>query len=290
MSAPRAMQREEPAMLSPYAIAMRVQRLGRRGALRVSTDEITAVAGRLLALEDIAASAYRLMDALDEMQAAPADRRAELAASARALAETLASALAALGYDTPEDEETPMAKIKKRATNLPVPQSDVDAAAAIARIGELERAIALIEADGSDRIAAIGADVEARRTPLKEFLEAERSGLEIYCAAHRARLTDGGKSKTARFATGSVSWRALPPKVSLPRAREALAELIARLKAMRLDRFLRVKEEVDKEAMLKEPEIAGSVQGVSIGSAGEDFSVEPLEMPASAHQPAEAAS
>lgn len=171
-----------------------------------------------------------------------------------------------------------MAKSKQRATNLPVPQSDVDAAAAIARIGELARQIAAIEAGGNDRIAAISADVEARRTPLKEVLEAERSGLEIYCAAHRARLTDGGKTKTVKFATGEIAWRTRPPRVTLPRAREAIAELIERLRSLRLDRFLRVTEAVDKEAMLKEPEIAASVQGVSIGSAGEDFIVEPLEM------------
>jgi phage host-nuclease inhibitor protein Gam len=38
-----------------------------------------------------------------------------------------------------------------------------------------------------------------------------------------------------------------------------------------------VKEEVNKEALLAEPEIAGTVAGVSIGSPGEDFIVEPFE-------------
>jgi phage host-nuclease inhibitor protein Gam len=37
-----------------------------------------------------------------------------------------------------------------------------------------------------------------------------------------------------------------------------------------------VKEEIDKQAMLKEPEVAGSVPGVTVGSEGEEFYVAPL--------------
>lgn len=40
---------------------------------------------------------------------------------------------------------------------------------------------------------------------------------------------------------------------------------------------LRVKEEVNKEAMLAEPDVARTVAGVTVGSAGEDFVIKPFE-------------
>lgn len=169
-------------------------------------------------------------------------------------------------------------KTKTPAPNLPVPQSDVEAAAAIARLGAIARELGRIKAEGDERLAVIANDVAGQCDPLLDERAATAEGLRMYCEAHRARLTDDGKSKTAKFATGTVSWRVRPPGVRVPRAREALAELVDRLKTLGLSRFLRIKEEVDKEAMLKEPDVAASVQGVSIGSGGEDFVVEPLEM------------
>lgn len=169
-----------------------------------------------------------------------------------------------------------MAKAKTtRASNLPVPQSDEDAAAAIARYGSLGRQIAVIDAGANNKIAKITADAAAQMAPFKEMQAAIEAGLETYCAAHRSRLTDGDKSKTAKFATGEVSWRTQPPKVS-PSGK--LAEIIARLKSLGLDRFLRTKDELDKEAMLKEPAIAAAVQGISISSGAEKFEIKPLQM------------
>lgn len=171
-------------------------------------------------------------------------------------------------------------KTKTPAPNLPVPQSDVEAAAAVARIGELNRALARIKSDADDRIAEITRQAKEASVPLSETNAAAVEGLRIYCEANRARLTQNGKTKSVKFGTGTVSWRVRPRAVRVPRAREALEGVIDRLKGLGLSRFLRVKEEIDKEAMRKEPEVAASVQGVSIGSAGEEFFVEPLEMEA----------
>ncbi len=44
--------------------------------------------------------------------------------------------------------------------------------------------------------------------------------------------------------------------------------------------FFRVKEEVNKEAMLADPDKARLVSGVTIRSAGEDFIIEPAEIDA----------
>ena len=44
-----------------------------------------------------------------------------------------------------------------------------------------------------------------------------------------------------------------------------------------LVRFIRVKEEVNKEAMLNEPELAATVAGVTIKTGVEDFVITPFE-------------
>ena len=48
------------------------------------------------------------------------------------------------------------------------------------------------------------------------------------------------------------------------------------LRRMRLARFIRVKDEVNKEAILNEPEAVVNVPGISI-IQGEDFIVQPFE-------------
>ncbi|PIS34681.1 MAG: hypothetical protein COT37_01425, partial [Parcubacteria group bacterium CG08_land_8_20_14_0_20_43_9] len=53
--------------------------------------------------------------------------------------------------------------------------------------------------------------------------------------------------------------------------------ILESLKALKLKRFIRTKEEVDKEAMLKEPETAKTVKGVSI-SQHEEFVAKPAEL------------
>ena len=67
-------------------------------------------------------------------------------------------------------------------------------------------------------------------------------------------------------------WRLRPPSVAV-RGVEAVLDQLRRLG---LKRFIRQKEEVNKEAILNEPEAVSHVPGISI-SQGEDFVVTPFE-------------
>jgi len=177
--------------------------------------------------------------------------------------------------------ETSMARAAARTkitgANLPVPQSREAAAEAVRRIGELNRELGRVEADMNDQLARIKEQHEAKAHPLRESITALTEGVKIWAEANRAELTQDGKIKTADLGTGTIAWRLRPPRVALPRPKERLAELILRLKGMGLGRFVRTIEEVNREAMLAEPDVARGVPGVSIGSAGEDFVVEPFE-------------
>lgn len=169
-----------------------------------------------------------------------------------------------------------MAKLKTRTAAVPVPQDDGEARAAIREIGDLARAVGRIEAAMNDAIAACQEAHGAEAAPLKARIAALQEGLRTYAEAHRARLTAGGRVKFHRFSTGMISWRARPPKVSV----RGVEDVIERLAQLGLGRFLRTRTELNKEAMLADAEsraAASAVQGVTIGSEGEDFVIEPFE-------------
>ena len=52
------------------------------------------------------------------------------------------------------------------------------------------------------------------------------------------------------------------------------------LKSLGLERFVRVKEEPNKEAMLNEPDAVRGVAGITINSGIEDFTITPFEVSA----------
>lgn len=166
-----------------------------------------------------------------------------------------------------------MAKAKRLARDYPVPQSKEDCDEMIRTLGEVRREIGRTEADMNDKLAEVKENFEKRAEPLREKAEELLSGIETWCAANRDALTRDGKVKFAKMKNGEIRWRARPRKVSL-RAKDAVLQ---RLKDLGLTRFIRVKEEVNKEAILEDPAAVTSIKGIAIGSEGEDFVVEPFE-------------
>jgi phage host-nuclease inhibitor protein Gam len=164
-------------------------------------------------------------------------------------------------------------RVKRAAETAPVPRDMAEAAEAVARIGAIERELTLAGAVLAEVIALAKQDAEAQAAPLKAEMELLARGLQIWAEAHREALTGGGRSKTVKLATGEIAWRERPPSVRL-RDVDAVLET---LRAMQLGRFIRERHEVDREAMLREPGLAATVPGVTIGSAGEEFVVRPTQ-------------
>ena len=170
-----------------------------------------------------------------------------------------------------------MAKIKRAAEAVAIPQTREQAEAALAQLGAVQRSLTLIEAAMAERVAGERKAGEAEAKPLLAQAETLKHGLCLWAEAHRQALTDGGRTKTAKLATGEVSWRTRPPKVTL-RDTAAVLESIG---ALGLAQFLRTKTEVNKEAMLAEPALARQVPGVTIASEGEEIILSPTEAPLS---------
>ncbi|MDR2188933.1 MAG: host-nuclease inhibitor Gam family protein [Azonexus sp.] len=166
----------------------------------------------------------------------------------------------------------PKTRIKTAAAPVETPQTREQAAQKIARIGELSREITRIHADMNDQLAVVKERFEADAQPLKDQVDALTAGVQIWAEANRDALTQNGKVKTAALTTGEIAWRLRPPSVRVTGA-EAVLDLLRRLG---LSRFIREKSEVNKDAILNEPEAVASVPGLAI-IQGEDFVVTPFE-------------
>lgn len=165
-------------------------------------------------------------------------------------------------------------KVKMQGANAPVPQDDSEAREALREIGDLNREALRLQAEMNDQIAALQQRYGELVAPINEAATAKIEGLRMFAEANRARLTGNGKVKYFQFATGKISWRLRPAKVSIRGKTDAVIEA---LQAAGLHRFLREKVEINKEAMLEDRTTAMAIKGVMIGSDGEDFVVEPFE-------------
>jgi phage host-nuclease inhibitor protein Gam len=163
-------------------------------------------------------------------------------------------------------------KLKSKAKAY-APQTQIDCAADIKKLGDLQRDFARMRADMNDEIASITKRYQPKLEGLSERIDTLQQGVQTYCEAHRAELTNDNRVKTANLVTGEVSWRQRPPSVSI-RGAEAVIDA---LKRMSLTKFVRTKEEVNKEAMLNEPEQVRGIAGITIVSGVEDFVITPFE-------------
>lgn len=163
-------------------------------------------------------------------------------------------------------------RIKTDAAAFPVPQTRDEVAEAIFKIGQHQRQRQIVETAMNDDIAARKAAYETEARPHAEAIAALTQGVATWCEANRASITKDGKVKFHEFATGEVKWRLRPPSAVIRGADAVLAAL----RHLGLDRFIRTKEEIDKEAVLREPDALKGVRGVSI-TQKEDFVVVPFE-------------
>lgn len=151
-----------------------------------------------------------------------------------------------------------------------VAQSRGDVEAAIREIGLMQRSRQRIEADMNDALSERRAHYEAQAKPIAERIVELTRGVALWCEANRQQLTNDGKIKTHRFASGEVSWRLRPPSIVVRGADQVLGML----ERLGLVRFIRTKQELDREALLSEPDIAKTLPGVAV-SQREDFIVKP---------------
>ncbi|WP_455483373.1 host-nuclease inhibitor Gam family protein [Haemophilus parahaemolyticus] len=144
---------------------------------------------------------------------------------------------------------------------------------AIKEIGDLSREHTRLTTEMNDKIGATSEQYAPQLKSLEKEIEPLQKAVQEYCEANRDELTEFGKTKTANFVTGEVQWRQRPPSVAIRGAESVLASLMR----LGLDRFIRTKNEINKEALLNEPEVAKGIAGITVKTGVEDFVIKPFE-------------
>lgn len=165
-------------------------------------------------------------------------------------------------------------KIKTKAAKVKAAATRQEATEMIAKIGSLARMKTRLEADMNDRLAKTKQAYEDKAAPLSAEIAELTQSVTMWAEAHREDLTNGNKTKTVKLASGRINWRALPPKCNL----RGIEAIIEELKARDLTVYIRTKEEIDKEAMLRNPEAVAMIKGVSIASEGEEVIITPHQI------------
>lgn len=144
---------------------------------------------------------------------------------------------------------------------------------AIKEIGDLNRELERLAIEQNDKLAAITEEYAPLMNEVKEKLAPKQDAVQAWCESRRDELTQNGKTKTGTFNTGEVQWRQRPPSVGI----RGVDSVLDSLKMRGFTQFIRIKEEINKEAMLNEPDTAASVPGVTIKTGVEDFVITPFE-------------
>ena len=166
-----------------------------------------------------------------------------------------------------------MPRAKAKPMSVKTPQTDDEADEWMRRLARINIWIRDTDTELREQSAALKQRFEDVAKPHRAEKADLEKGLFAWAEANRDRLTKGGRTKTVKLPSGKVAWRTLPPKVTV----RGIPAILKHLKSNGLQQFIRTKSEIDKDAMLKEPELAGTVPGVSVGSAGETIDFVPDE-------------
>lgn len=152
-------------------------------------------------------------------------------------------------------------------------QAREEVESAIKQIGDLQRELQRLATQQNDELAAITEKFAPQLQAVQDQIKPIQEAVQAWCESHRDELTNNGKTKTGSFNTGDVQWRQRPPSVGI----RGVDSVLDSLKMRGLTQFIRTKEEINKEAMLNEPDTAASVPGVTIKTGIEDFVITPFE-------------
>lgn len=161
-----------------------------------------------------------------------------------------------------------MARAKAKSINAATNQEEAEAM--IQRLGEVQREISRLEHNMNDELNPIKQHFENLARPLKEEFSTLQLGVQVWAEANKPSLLTG-KTKTVKVATGDIGWRTSTPSVRIT----GVGLVLERFKQLGLNQFIRIKEEINKEAILANPAEVDDVRGVSITQA-ESFWIKPF--------------
>lgn len=148
----------------------------------------------------------------------------------------------------------------KRIKKADMPKSIKEVVQLLGRLGLLLRRVERHELTLNDRIQRLKETHSERIGPISEEIDEIVSRIQFYADTNRSELTEDDKFKSVKFGDYVVRWRLTPKSVTIRGADKVLQSF----RDMGLERFIRNKPEINKTALLQEPDVATSIDGVSI--------------------------
>ncbi|MFZ2193284.1 MAG: host-nuclease inhibitor Gam family protein [Candidatus Moraniibacteriota bacterium] len=158
-------------------------------------------------------------------------------------------------------------RIKKSKTV--VPHSITEADVVLGQLGDSQNKINAIEKELKERIAELKLAATKKLRPLVVERDAKINSLFAFANPRKAQLTK--ELRTIALNSGIFGWRLTPPRVETKLTDE---EVIALLKETGNDDFIRIIEEVDRQALLAERPV---IEGITYAQDDEFFVVPKLE-------------
>lgn len=136
---------------------------------------------------------------------------------------------------------------RKRIIEAPSLKSWEDVNDALRQIAEATIALGDIQSEMQKQIVGAQKAAEQQSKPHNDRISKLEHEIKEFVTEHRDEM---GKAKSKTLTFGEVGFR-LSTSISLPRAKEKLAEIVRRLKARQMTDCIVVKEEVSKDALKK---------------------------------------
>lgn len=153
---------------------------------------------------------------------------------------------------------------KKKELGLPPPTNTREAAAYSHKLAAVLGTISAAEAELAQKIEELQKLYDANIVTMTKRALALAKSIHVYATEHREDLTEKGVRKTVELSNAvTMRWYITPPAIALEKDVKA-EDIVDELKKLDLKRFIRTKEELDKELLLKEPDVANSLKGLSI--------------------------
>lgn len=155
---------------------------------------------------------------------------------------------------------------------------------AVKRIGDLQRERTEIKSDYDARIAELQNELAEKLSPIDSEIKKITLSLQAYCDKRKDIFFVNKKS--LELPTGILSYRKSPPSVATSSTKKLLDSILEKNNLLeqknkfqaKLDKvFLRMKVELDKEAILKNPEKAFEKTGIKVSDNEEYFYITPNE-------------
>jgi len=158
---------------------------------------------------------------------------------------------------------------KVLTSTAPVPTNRDEARSQMRQIGDAQRERDRIQAELSKKVLKLKEQYSALVEPHLENIAHLKNNMWLWANANRATLNQGGK-KAEDLGTGKLGWRNNPNKVMIFDDDSVLEAL----RSMGLSHLIRSKEDINKHAILANPDAVKHIQGIHI-TQGEHFWLKP---------------